>query len=87
ITGEGCLDSQSLEGKVIDGIVSHASRQDVPVAAICGSIELDGAKMRSIGLATVLETSSGTPVEYAIAHAEETYLETARRLFKALEAR
>lgn len=87
ITGEGCLDSQSLEGKVIDGIVSHASRQDVPVAAICGSIELDGAKMRSIGLATVLETSSGTPVEYAIAHAEETYLNTARRLFKTLAAR
>ena len=81
VTGEGRLDSQSLEGKVIDGIAAHANRLGVPVAAICGSIALADVQLKSVGLAAALETSHGLPIEYAIAHAEETYLRTARHLF------
>ena len=39
ITGEGKLDSQSLEGKVISGILKRAGRLGIPVAAVCGIID------------------------------------------------
>lgn len=37
-TGEGRLDEQSLSGKVISGVASHASKQNVPVVAVVGSV-------------------------------------------------
>ena len=37
ITGEGRLDSQSVNGKVISGIAKRAARHGKPVIAICGS--------------------------------------------------
>ena len=41
ITGEGCLDSQSLSGKVVVGVARRARTFGVPVIAIVGDI-LDG---------------------------------------------
>ena len=82
VTGEGRLDSQSLEGKAVAGVAAHARRKGIPVAAICGSIALGNAELESIGLVAALETAQDRPVEYAIAHAEETYLRAARHLFR-----
>ena len=86
VTGEGRLDSQSLEGKVVDGIAAHANRLGVPVAAICGSIALDDAQLEPLGLAAALESSRGLPLEYALTHAEEAYLRTARHLFATVRS-
>ena len=36
ITGEGRMDSQTVKGKTPFGILQHATRQGVPVIAICG---------------------------------------------------
>ncbi len=36
ITGEGRLDSQSMEGKVISGVLTLAQEYDIPVGIICG---------------------------------------------------
>ncbi|MFO7900096.1 MAG: glycerate kinase [Planctomycetota bacterium] len=63
ITGEGRLDEQSAEGKVVSYVADLAGRADVPVVALCGSagehgIPLDGV----VGL-----TDSGLPVEACIA--------------------
>ena len=41
ITGEGTLDDQSFEGKVVGGIAALAAAVDVPVVAIAGVIEID----------------------------------------------
>lgn len=38
ITGEGNFDSQSLDGKVIDGISSRAKKQNIPVIVVCGGV-------------------------------------------------
>jgi glycerate kinase len=38
ITGEGFLDEQSFEGKVVGGVASLAERLDVPVVAIAGQV-------------------------------------------------
>lgn len=84
VTGEGRLDFQSLQGKVVSGIAEHANRMGVPVAAICGSIALDEDEMRPIGLASALETSTGQTLDYALAHAEENYARAARDFFKRI---
>lgn len=39
ITGEGKLDSQSMQGKVIDGIIRIARKKNVPVIVVVGTYE------------------------------------------------
>ena len=41
ITGEGKLDQQSFDGKVIAGVVRHARKFHVPVVAVAGYVEPD----------------------------------------------
>ena len=41
ITGEGKLDRQSFDGKVIAGVVRHARKFHVPVVAVAGYVEPD----------------------------------------------
>ena len=60
ITGEGKLDSQSFQGKVLSGTMSYAG--DVPIVSICGVCECDDEVLRRHKL-TVFETSEGISVE------------------------
>ncbi|MBP0903189.1 glycerate kinase [Mariniflexile gromovii] len=50
VTGEGKLDSQTLSGKTIDGVVKSAKKQNIPVAALCGSNSLSKAKAEKFGI-------------------------------------
>ena len=50
ITGEGKLDSQTLSGKTIDGVLTSAKKQNIPVAALCGSISLSKTDADALGL-------------------------------------
>jgi glycerate kinase len=49
ITGEGCLDAQSLAGKAPAGVAELAGRHGVPVLAIAGRVELDAAALAAAG--------------------------------------
>lgn len=40
ITGEGKLDQQSLHGKTPEGVIRMARELDVPVALVCGRVEI-----------------------------------------------
>lgn len=60
ITGEGRLDSQTMKGKAIHGVLGRAKKRNVPVAAVCGQIEL-GFDLKASGLAVA--TASGRPGE------------------------
>jgi glycerate kinase len=44
ITGEGHLDRQSFEGKVVGGVAAMATASGVPVAVICGIADDDAAE-------------------------------------------
>ncbi len=50
ITGEGKLDSQTLSGKTIDGVITSAKKQNIPVAALCGSISLSKKEADALGI-------------------------------------
>lgn len=45
ITGEGCLDRQTLMGKAPFGIAIRASERNVPCVALCGKVELSAADL------------------------------------------
>ncbi|RED50648.1 glycerate kinase [Seonamhaeicola aphaedonensis] len=50
ITGEGKLDSQTLSGKTIQGILSSAKAQKIKVAAFCGAIDISEEEMFTMGI-------------------------------------
>lgn len=64
ITGEGRLDGQSLQGKVLTGLAGRAQRYGVPVLAIAGSIG-DGAQdAYKHGVSAVMAVPAGAaPLE------------------------
>jgi len=50
ITGEGCLDEQSLYGKAPVGVASAASRNGIAVAAVAGRNLLSTKILRAYGI-------------------------------------
>ncbi|MFE7562483.1 glycerate kinase [Kitasatospora sp. NPDC057500] len=49
VTGEGCLDAQTLHGKAPAGVAAAAARAGVPVAAVAGRVELSEREWRAAG--------------------------------------
>ncbi len=50
ITGEGKIDNQTLQGKLIKGITDEAQKANVPVAAICGTLDVSPQELSKIGI-------------------------------------
>lgn len=50
ITGEGCLDRTSLQGKVVSGVLEIARRCRVPVAILAGQVRLDHDELSRAGI-------------------------------------
>jgi len=81
ITGEGKLDSQSFQGKVLSGLLKEA--ENVPVWSICGVCDCDENILRENRL-TVFEASEGITTEECMKEPEK-YLRTAvQRLCRKL---
>ena len=51
ITGEGKLDSQTLSGKTIQGVLISAKAHKIRVAALCGSVSLSKDEASDFGIA------------------------------------
>jgi len=51
VTGEGCLDDQTLHGKAPAGVLAAAAAAGIPVAAVTGRLELTAAQWREAGFA------------------------------------
>jgi len=70
VTGEGKVDGQSLDGKVVSGVLSMARPAGIPVAVIAGSCELSDKQIRQAGLAGCFAANcEGLPLERAMAEA------------------
>jgi len=65
VTGEGRLDGQTADGKLIDVVARRAAATGVPVDAIVGRSELSGDEARALGLRHVLEASTRSEIEDA----------------------
>jgi glycerate 2-kinase len=65
ICGEGRIDAQSAEGKIVGEIARRAVHAGVPVHALVGSRELDDAGRRALGLASITEAPTIDALEAA----------------------
>ena len=81
ITGEGKLDSQSFQGKVLSGILQNAG--DVPVWSICGVCDIEDSVLRERGV-TVFETSEGVSIEESMSNGERYLREAVRRACESI---
>ncbi|HEU5427711.1 MAG TPA: glycerate kinase [Actinocrinis sp.] len=61
ITGEGCLDRQTLHGKAPAGVAHAARRRGVPVAAVCGRLDLTAREVEEAGFAAAYALTALEP--------------------------
>jgi glycerate kinase len=72
VTGEGCLDAQTLNGKAPAGIAAAAATAGVPVAAVAGRVELSEHEWREAGFCAAYSlTDLASPDEDHLARAGE----------------
>lgn len=65
ITGEGKIDSQTARGKTACGVLRHAQKQGIDVAAIGGCVERC-PEVEAMGFAHIAAISEGQPLEVAM---------------------
>ena len=59
ITGEGRIDAQTLRGKLIAGVTRSAARYQIPVIALCGSLEATPQQIEALGLQAAFSITPG----------------------------
>ena len=85
VTGEGRLDSQSLNGKAVQGIGKRAKAQGIPVAALCGCLGEGYEPVFDHGITLVRTTAEdGMQLSEAMQRAEELYLKAAVKMFREI---
>lgn len=50
ITGEGKIDNQTLQGKLINGLSDSAKEREIPLVAICGTLDASPKELKEIGI-------------------------------------
>ena len=76
ITGEGKMDRQTLQGKLVAGLAALGRKYDKPVLAVCGDLELSVDEYRELGIKAVFplmdeKISKATAIQDAAALLEE----------------
>lgn len=86
ITGEGRLDTQSLDGKVVSQVLADAEAH-TSVFVIAGSVDLTAEQCRDAGIAAALSIATGpAPLTLLQAESERLLAETAAQLCGAILA-
>ena len=89
ITGEGKLDGQTLQGKVISGIAARANALGVPVIAIAGIVDMNEEEIRRSGLAAAFPIGPRPQTESDLKYAmrpEVASVNITETVAKALES-
>lgn len=74
ISGEGKLDSQSLQGKVISGVLRRTKEKNVPLVILAGVIDDSAADVYDSGAAAVFCTNrAGRPFAEVLSTCESDY--------------
>lgn len=77
ITGEGRLDTQSLDGKAAVALARRAAGHGVPTVCLCGQVTLGPRQTREAGFAAALTIGSGDPSADWVAETERDLARTA----------
>lgn len=82
ITGEGCLDDQSLQGKVAIGVAAHCVTAGKPCVVIAGEVRLGKREYLSAGIDAAYSMSEIAGKEHSMANAAQVIREVASRVAK-----
>lgn len=81
VTGEGCLDRQTLSGKAPLGVVRAALRRGIPVVAVAGQVRLGQAELRAAGFSAACAlTDTEADVVASMARAPELLEQAGARI-------
>jgi len=81
VTGEGALDAQSLDGKVVSGVVRAARIAGIPVAVVAGSNALGRDALAAAGIRMAeVARPPGMPLAEALERAEDLVERAAAQL-------
>ncbi len=88
ITGEGKIDKQTLNGKLIKGVVDLGLKYKIPVLGVCGSKAINAEDEKALGLESCVETRiASESISYNMKHAETLLKKTVYQLFKRLKTK
>lgn len=85
-TGEGNVDKQTLNGKVIDGITNLALKHNIPVVIISGGADLDSEELVKDNLKAIV-TTTRKPMEFIDVkkYSKEFYLITVKNTLRLIK--
>ena len=85
ITGEGKIDNQSLDGKLIQGVALISQKHGVPVIAFCGTLEADPEHIKKMGLAAAFSIlRKPSSLEESIEHTADGLEKLAFNVIRAI---
>ncbi|MCQ1999851.1 glycerate kinase [Arthrobacter zhaoxinii] len=76
LTGEGCLDTQSLGGKVVDA-VRRLAPASAPVLVVAGTVQLSAAQCREAGITAAVSIARGASTLPELTAAADILIEDA----------
>lgn len=86
ITGEGKLDAQTANGKLIECICKKAAKRNIPVIALCGAVEASPALINKIGLLAAFPIQQEPiPLEQALVQTRTHLERTAFNILRVWE--
>ena len=88
ITGEGKIDRQSKDGKVVSGIIKHAKALNKPVIAIVGTIGEGFDELYDYGLTAVFSLiDKPSTLDNILSESEELYEKTALNVLRLISVK
>lgn len=87
ITGEGRLDSQSLQGKVLSGVTGRTRPRKIPVVAIVGEVDDSTPGIYDLGVSAVFPINRrALPLSRSAPCSEENYRRTLEDVLRLIRA-
>tara|TARA_R110002051_G_scaffold143507_3_gene216447 strand:+ start:28686 stop:29819 length:1134 start_codon:yes stop_codon:yes gene_type:complete len=86
ITGEGKIDSQTLQGKLIQGVLELGLREKIPVITICGKLDVEKKELKKLGVFDAIEIQdSSKDLEYNMRYAADLLTAKTAEFFSVLQ--
>ncbi|MGM9506893.1 glycerate kinase [Larkinella sp. GY13] len=85
LTGEGKIDNQTLQGKLINGIAQEAKKFAVPTVALCGTLEAEPQDLMALGLTAAFSVlTHPQSLDEALSGAHDTVRQTTFNVLRLL---
>lgn len=85
ITGEGKIDDQTLNGKLIKGVIAKGKQFKVPVIGVCGKLDINKESIRQLGMLDIVEIGDPTKsLQFNMENATMLLEEASFNFFKEL---